>query len=514
MSCKKNLDKITFLTGIKGTQIKFPPNPPPWSKNKPRRGANKPRLTLWHEGINKSFQSDPEICKEYVKQMVDFVIDKGIDKVFLQLQDPSAQKDDKKTFAYSQKDFIVENFLKPLEGKNIITGLLIAINPKYPWNYQPKLTGGLMYNNPGYKTITKNIPPCFECVDSKGNVKKIDNQTECTEKKFSWKIQCDNKVCPNNLEQAFYFIDEVNQLAKNNHISQLIETVAMDGEGMGCYQDDEYGMAQAWQASSYALDVKEIGFAKQSSLTAKDVKSNAAYPEFYWINELQYSPESKPCKMCKTWEDTICQNSSENCTYCNNCKTKIYQQYQNNVNCMYNAWKPYLGDKTSPNKQGCNLPFPTTNPIKSAQINIKNIQNSPGTCPLISIEHAHFSPSGDGELNNCIQRYPYLDKTKVDPTGFCGTFDGFGSWDWDKFLEFLDLLHEKYEFKELGIYEWQFVPNKWLKKSSSSNNQNNQKSSSSSIIIPIIIIGIIILGCILLYLLLIRRKKEYKKLKK
>lgn len=484
MSCEKNLDNITFLTGIKGTRIKFPPNPPPWSKNKPRRGANKPRLTLWHEGINKSFQSDPEICKEYVKQMVDFVIDKGIDKVFLQLQDPSAQKDDKKKFAYSQKDFIVENFLKPLEGKNIITGLLIAINPKYPWNYQPKLIGGLMYNNPGYSK--KTILPC------------------CTQ----------NTTCPNNLEQAFYFINEVNKLAKDNNISQLIETVAMDGEGMSFYQADKYGMAQAWQASSYALDVKEIGFAKQSSLTAKDVKSNAAYPEFYWINELQYSPESKPCKMCKTWEDTICQNLSENCTYCNNCKTKIYQQYQNNVNCMYNAWKPYLGDKTKVDPTVFCGTFPTTNPLKPAQINIKKIQNSPGTCPLISIEHAHFSPSGDGELNNCIQRYPYLDKTKVDPTGFCGTFDGFGSWDWDKFLEFLDLLHEKYEFKELGIYEWQFVPNKWLKKSSSSNNQNNQKSSSSSIIIPIIISGIIILGCILLYLLLIRRKKEYKKLKK
>ena len=77
--------------------------------------------------------------------------------------------------------------------------------------------------------------------------------------------------------------------------------------------------------------------------------------------------------------------------------------------------------------------------------------SDPGCCPLISIEHFHSKNGYD----TCAQKF-------YDPTGFCGTFDGFGDWDWDKFESFLGLFCKKYNVKEIGVYEWQFVPPQWM----------------------------------------------------
>ena len=87
-------------------------------------------------------------------------------------------------------------------------------------------------------------------------------------------------------------------------------------------------------------------------------------------------------------------------------------------------------------------------------------------CPMFSNEISHdwnmdyngkrYSISGQGTdvENTCVTR-KYGNDT-------CGTFDGFGNWTWDAFEQFLTKFTEKHGLKQIGIYEWQFVPPEWL----------------------------------------------------
>jgi hypothetical protein len=92
----------------------------------------------------------------------------------------------------------------------------------------------------------------------------------------------------------------------------------------------------------------------------------------------------------------------------------------------------------------------------------------PGTCPLLSIELAHIDKIGIGPEKTCI-------KNMFDNNDFCGTFDGFGNWDWSKFEEFMDIFAKKYNVKDIGVYEFQFVPPAWL-----DNKRDNQSNKSES----------------------------------
>ena len=471
--------KITTIIDKNGKSHDFPPPVP--NKGQALRGKDKPRLTLWHEGIVGPVATSEKGSIAYISQMIQFVKDKQIDRVYLQAQDPSQKKYNEPLFQYSQPEIIVNNYLKPLDGTDVEAGLLIVVNPAYPWTYAPEITGGINYNNPQYK---QSIPdqtnyckiPIRYCKDN-SNCFGGDDKKENSCTAINYWCNKDNPCCmqfsvgcPNNFEQAFKFIGDINAMAKNQGITKMITTVALDGEDISLYGSDSYGMAQAWQAAySYAPDIVEIGVAKQGSLTTTALGSNAAFPELYWIGELQYSPTNKPCKLCKAPDDMWDLTN----TTCQNCLTKIYQTYRNNPQQMLDNWYPYLNSgKNNPNKSISNN---LDNP--KAAINAKTLADAPGTCPLISIEHAHTDPSTAGitkksgniePINDCIQKSPVPKGTgnNLDSyNGICGTVDGFGNWEWDKFLDFLDLLSQSYNFKELGIYEWQFVPPQWMGKS-------------------------------------------------
>jgi len=95
------------------------------------------------------------------------------------------------------------------------------------------------------------------------------------------------------------------------------------------------------------------------------------------------------------------------------------------------------------------------------------VKNDRNVWPMFSNEISHNwkasdgGPNGTGDSidgqentnNTCISR-KYGGDT-------CGTFDGFGNWDWDKFEEFLQKYADKYGLKQLGIYEWQFISPQW-----------------------------------------------------
>jgi len=525
---------------------------------KPYRSGRKYSITLWHEGVVGDVGKNTSESARYVKDMVDFVDYRQIDRVYLQAQDPTVEKYAKKLFAYAQPEFVSEYYLGEIDKLNdkigtgqqkIAAGLLIVVNPSYPWGYEIDLPGGMRYNNPGYQELpdatelcTTPIRHCHgnhQCFQNAtcGAIKNwchasaiitgtvsakwakgtavtytkettvrftehglqsktyqegttitywpsFSNITYSVGAEFSWDVgtppfyplenvqvtgccQAFAKGCPNNYEQAFKYVGEINRKAEVAGLDTFITTIALDGEDISQYGTDPQGMAQAWQAArKYAPRVNEIGVAKQGSLTTEALGSNAAFPELYWVNELQYSGGGA-CGYCKAYDDMWTDHR------CLDCLPKIYQEYRNKPQCMLNAWAPYMGDDT-PKTCAADADADIVKTLTKQAVLGHDSPFPTGTTPMFSIEHAHSDPSlvarGDqtmagwisdqidtavnGLSNDCIQK-------EYDPTGICGTFDGFGNWEWEKFEEFMDLFSEVYDAKEIAVYEWQFVPKQW-----------------------------------------------------
>ena len=398
--------------------------------NMPRPALNKSssngprpyRLTLWHEGVV-GIDGNNNL-KNYFRDMITFINYKKFDRVFFQLADPKLTDNyGSKKFPYADPNFVIQNMLKPLSSNaNIELGALLDVDPSYLWSYDMSLPGGIFGNNPDYTNTGDCSNPYRKCDINNPSANCAEGGSTCSANNN----KCDGGTCclnyppgcPNNLEQAFKYIGEINTLAKSMGV-RPITTIAFDGEDFAHYGADKYGMIQAWQAASkYAPDVNEIGYAKAQGTNPGDNMTNAAYPEIYWIGELKPTDTGVGCSGCK--------NQQSDDIGCTNCTKAIYQTYINDPQGMLNAFSPLL-DKYSSH------------------------WSDPGCCPLISIEHFHPKNGYD----TCVQKF-------YDPTGFCGTFDGFGDWDWDKFEEFLTLFCKKYNVKEIGVYEWQFVPPQWM----------------------------------------------------
>ena len=411
--------------------------PKPLLKSKPRSGRPF-RMTLWHEGVVGI--DSVENLKNYFSEMIQFIKDKQFDRVFFQLGDPYLTDSyGNRKFLYADPKFVINNMIAPLsELPDVEIGALLDVDPSTIWTYNLSLPGGIYGNNPGYTNKSDCSSPFRQCDINNPNLYCAENQsstdhggivskTGCisTPDKYNGTPFCLNYPpgCPNNLEQGMQYIGDINKIAKSKGL-RPITTVAFDGEDFAHYGADKYGMAQAWQASKqFAPDVNEIGYAKGPGTNPADNMTNAAYPELYWIGELKPTDNGigVGCSGCKANDDN--NNKQPGCM---NCVKAIYQQFKNDPQGMLNAFKPLLNAQR------------------------KNV-SSPGCCPLFSIEHYHFGPSNP---NDCIQLDYYS-------SGFCGTFDGFGNWDWDKFEQFMILYSNEFNAKEIGVYEWQFVPKQW-----------------------------------------------------
>jgi hypothetical protein len=409
-------------------------------------------MTLWHEGFPGIGNNLPAL-KSYMQTYIKFVKERMFDRTFLQSQDPDITDNyGKKKFLFADPEFIVDYYLSKLPDYTT-AGLLGIIDPRYIWYYSPKTSGGIWGNNPGYKDAPSSPyycqTPYRECSGDNDqkcasntnpgncdptNCKNIDkSKPYCLDGKCSKYPACSEITdyckgskccveyplgCPNNLEQFFKYVGDINNIAKQKGVKKRITTIAFDGEDFGAYGEDPYGLVQAWQAArKYAPDVNEIGYARGPSQVPSINWTNAAYPELYWIGELK---PAVGCNGCKSGE-------SKNTPGCLACKKSIYQTHKNDPQGMLDAFSKWLGNPGTKYKE-------------------------PGTCPLFSIEMAHFNGKG------CIQNIYYPD------ADFCGTFDGFADWDWDKFEEFLTLFSHKYDVKDIGVYEFQFVPPSWVPK--------------------------------------------------
>ena len=469
---------------------------PAFPNKKPSLSGRDWRMTLWHEG----FKNVPaNKLKEYVEQFTDFIKDKKFDRAFLQSGDPyltdnyGVQK-----FPYTDIDFVIDNYLGNIQNiDGFEAGLLAIVDPRYTSYYDITTPGGIWGNNPTYKNqpvkgdvqgINYCQSPYRECSKSSdmcaANALSQQKCGDCPkEKPYCVAGNCQKDPvcgeitdyckgsrcclqyppgCPNNIEQFFKYVGDLNNKAKQKGYKTVITTIALDGEDLGMYGTDKYGLVQLWQAArKYAPDVLEIGYAHGPSVNAVDNWTNAAYPELYWIGEL------KPAIGCSGCKD----GASKSDAGCKECLKSIYQENKNQPQQMLDAFSKYLDTtqfKTVPKDQ------------------------RKGVCPLFSLESAHLKndnvPGNNSTQESCIAKY-YND----DPnSNFCGTFDGFGDWEWDKFEDFMDRFAKKYGVEEIGVYEWQFVPFSWTK-SLPSNEVHTPYKDKNNLLWLWILLGILLL---------------------
>jgi hypothetical protein len=377
--------------------------------------------------------------------------------------------------------------------------------------------------------------------------------------------------CPDNIEQMCSYIGYVNKLARDKGVKQ-ITSIVFDGEDLGLYGSDGWGMYQVWQAiRKYCPEVKEAGFAHGPGASACASYTNVAFPEMYWIGELKPppgtsviaaqsgskwsvpisdTPNTTPiaipsgnssgcdarspgqdcvwcenvapgvkldmtteggvcCEFCKTQVDTdynrclagadaACVNQTNktdcittvkrNCLLCANCRQAIYVRYKNDPQGMMTVFRKYM---------------PTY---------MENTINSPGTCPLFSLENAHVDLQSETP-KGCVQTH-FNDGSDPDST-FCGTFDGFGCWKWESFIDFLNLyaqevytldptkktLHDEGKYYiDIGIYEWQFVPLAWSPKMQNSEGVLAKLTNPKKPWLWIMIVALVLVVAVIIWL--------------
>jgi len=326
------------------------------------------KLALWHEGV---VGQAPDEFEAYAAELADFVEYRNIDRVFINLMDPTQ-------FPYAAPDKVAQYFLDKLDPNQEVCAQMYIRPKDSDWSFSPDAPGGKCDEQGNPSTIV----PTAKCHGQDGTTTPFE------------------PGCPNAAGQAARYIAAVNAASKGAKIS----CVGFDGEGLHEYATDPY-MCQIG-ADFKAVGIDDFGFAKGPAVTPAAEHSVSAYPELYWIGEL--APDG--CHGVTTHAQ---------------CVHTMYTRHANNPQAMLDAFShnfsQYQSDFT---KQG--------------------------TWPMFSVEY--YDP--DYSTPTCIQRH-------YDTAGICGTFNGFGTWNWDSFKAYLDLFASTTGAEQIAIYEWQFIPDSW-----------------------------------------------------
>jgi len=224
---------------------------------------------------------------------------------------------------------------------------------------------------------------------------------------------------PNDsMDQFFHAVHDINQIQARKG-KTLITTIAFDGEGMGDYKNrnpdghtsvglDYVRMCWDKWMPSQLIGKYSFGF---GSNEIPSETGNQVYPQVYWIGEL--------------WENgcTNYQQTPEDC----GAKT-VYHKFVNNPTLMWEqVFKPYFTARMG-------------------------YFSDPEVTPMFSNEFLTAN-----SVDNCIgSKYGAWSDAR------CGVFDGFSAWDWEPYMEFLTIVGDNIGHYNFALYEWQFIPTRWL----------------------------------------------------
>jgi hypothetical protein len=263
------------------------------------------------------------------------------------------------------------------------------------------------------------------------------------------------------LEQAFQYVSAINAAAAAANVANRIVAAAFDGEDYGVYGTDALGLCEAYQAADKFVPAmkKDVGIAKGPSTTTLTYNNTAAYPELYWIGELDDCACPQECKFTATCSDSP-SCTSVDCTACyDNCRNTVYSKYLNDPSGLLNNMTKWY-----------------KNYISSWQ--------APGTWPMFSTEMLDA---------NCV--------AKTYGSDTCGTFNGFGLWTWEAFESYMTLFATTYNISTIAVYEWQFIPPSWLNGTdqvatgSSTGTSGSSTVSAAHVFVHIALMWLVLFYC-------------------
>ena len=387
----------------------------------------RPRMLLWHEGLLGEAIMSVACVRAYLKNIVDFANESGKiqegDVICIVLQSAVNYKN----FAMTP-ELIASAFVDLLDPKFTAGVVAYVRTADAGWEYANSSSKMALGGNPfDHSTLALSSSGCSE---------------------GDWD-QSTPQGCPNQLGQAIEFVRDVNKAATKNQITFFLA----DGEDMSPYSQPN-GWA-TMQELSRDSGIKVGGYAKGLPLevplsteaeraevdggyTPRSDFSFATFPEVYWnLGDLA------PCG----GSQYQMANQVPLCT-----RQTIYQRYRNNPQKMLAAMHA-----SSKRLQNDTLNSLRTHALASAPTGERWTANADGgdtTWPMFSLEML-------SERDCLASTYGGTDpKTQV-----CGTFDGFGNWDWDKFVDFSKLFAWAYNVNQVGVYESQFIMSHWMKDS-------------------------------------------------
>jgi hypothetical protein len=203
-----------------------------------------------------------------------------------------------------------------------------------------------------------------------------------------------------------------------------------------------------------------------------------AYPEIYWFGELV------DCAAAVNKMGKQAGYVSQACT------NTVYQKYLNDPQGLFGAitdpdtsMGKKLAGALGKTKYKCNgnsdCPDSHDTCVNGyCQYNYDpkkdntNIYGYSNTYPMFSLENISANkPTKNGDYYKCgnTQNAQGGDNSQCCIANVfsgeqfsCGSFNGFGNWEWDKFQEFMNDWSKEFGSKSLAIYEWQFVPTAWI----------------------------------------------------
>lgn len=370
----------------------------------------RPTIALYHGGIVGEAKTNATVYKSYLQTVINWVKDNAIDVVFVSLSSYNTSKNPSFPY-YADPSFLAENFLNLLPP-NVKAGAVAYVRPKDSgWAFDPMAPGGEIGTEKGQpcEFVTPNSPCPADCASP-----------------------CPQKGCPNALAQAVKYLKAVNDKASGDHPKFSI--LVFDGEDAGNYASACGFEVGQKAANLYGIEL-QFGFAK--ALEAGVINDSAGnpltdyvMPETYWYMNDNWPCTGGPWQMaqrapvCTTWTS--------------------YQRYKN---------QPVEFMKFLIQSDACG--YGDGQGFTSLK---NNVESDPTRIwPLFSLEKlSSLYPTSSClamEYGVSVNANGVPDISEV-----CGTFDGFGTWEWGAFLQFISLFAYQFGISQVGIYESQFLP--------------------------------------------------------
>jgi hypothetical protein len=445
--------------------------------------------------------------KKYCALYWDFVNHAGVTKAMFNLTDAGFPDNNGKSHGDN-----IYNYWVSTAPSDVEIGFTGYPSGKTPWTWDVSVWGQDPNNKRGCtSTITsksrctkKPKKPCPACpaYELKGvcSISKYTDENNCKKHGGNWEIKPTippGPGCPNNMEQMINYVLWVNNQQKSNGKSNMISFIVIDGEGEG-YSMDKKGLCSLVEATNQAKNDKKLphnftlGIAHGPGTYCTDDKNDpnyakstcavtgldTAYPEIYWFGELV------DCAKAVNTKGKQAGYVSQACT------NTVYQKYLNDPQGLFDAITTpgtpggaklagALGKTTSTCKNTAVCPDSHDTCVNGYCIynydkdkGDPNVYRYSNTYPMFSLENISANkPTKNGDYYKCgnTQNVKGGDNSQCCISNVfsgeqfsCGSFNGFGNWEWDKFQEFMNDWSKEFGSKSLAIYEWQFVPTAWI----------------------------------------------------